>query len=182
TWEDAYITLTPIRTLFAGGGLTHHSSEPHIHSFTSALSMLVPLAGNLVGQPLLALRLAALVAAGVTMWLARDLAAAFKLSRAAALVFGGYLAFDQLQVFFGISGMETQMAVATALAIALAVKRGNPRWIGLACGVGLLARPDFAIFLVAIVGLHFFRRNYRTGLRIGAIATAVAAPWFVFAT
>ncbi len=54
-WEDALITMTPARNVWAGNGLTHHLSEPRVHSFTSPLSVLVPLVGEAFGQGLLGL-------------------------------------------------------------------------------------------------------------------------------
>src|SRR5262245_65197842 len=68
-WEDALITITHARNAVEGLGLTHHAGEPLTHGFTSAISVLVPLAGEIVspGAGLLALRLASLVAAVATI-------------------------------------------------------------------------------------------------------------------
>lgn len=39
-WEDALISATPARNVWEGFGLTHHASEPRVHSFTSDFTIL----------------------------------------------------------------------------------------------------------------------------------------------
>ena len=49
TWEDALISVQHSENAAAGLGLTHTPSDgPPLHGFTSPLSVLVPLAGELV--------------------------------------------------------------------------------------------------------------------------------------
>src|SRR4029077_19883485 len=57
-WEDALITITAARNVWEGVGLTHHASEPRVHSFTSPLTVLIPLLAEQFNAGLLALRLA----------------------------------------------------------------------------------------------------------------------------
>src|SRR6185295_18666404 len=115
-WEDALITLTPARNAWEGFGLTHHASEPRVHSFTSPISVLIPLAGEAIGQGLLALRLASLIATIPTIYFAYRLGLILDFPLAAHVFVLGYLSTDQLQVFFGMSGMETQISAAALLA------------------------------------------------------------------
>src|SRR6185295_11098804 len=62
-WEDAIISLSPARNVWEGVGLTHHASEPRVHSFTSALGELVLIFGEAFGPGygLTAMRIATLL-------------------------------------------------------------------------------------------------------------------------
>src|SRR5438876_9455579 len=42
-WEDGLITITAAQNVWEGFGLTHHASEPRVHSFTSPISVLIPM-------------------------------------------------------------------------------------------------------------------------------------------
>src|SRR5262249_38652135 len=61
-WEDSYITLTAVRNFWLGHGLTYQVSQPHVFSFTSPLSVLIPLLPEAIHQGLLAMRLSSLAA------------------------------------------------------------------------------------------------------------------------
>ena len=54
-----------------------------------------------------------------------------------------YLALDPLQVFYGMAGMETQVAVAILLWSAWLATQDRPGQLGLSLGLALLVRPDF---------------------------------------
>jgi hypothetical protein len=56
-WEDVLITITAARNVWEGFGLTHHASEPYVQSFTSPISVLIPIIGGLFHRGLLLLRL-----------------------------------------------------------------------------------------------------------------------------
>src|ERR1700751_2055518 len=45
-WEDTLISLTPARNAWEGFGLTHHASEPRVHSFPSSLGEVIMLIGE----------------------------------------------------------------------------------------------------------------------------------------
>src|SRR6202158_1610432 len=45
-FEDGLTTITHARNVPLGLGLVHHLGEGHVHGFTSALSVLIPLAGE----------------------------------------------------------------------------------------------------------------------------------------
>ncbi|MBA3376477.1 MAG: hypothetical protein H0U00_11830 [Actinobacteria bacterium] len=184
-FEDGLITVAHARSVVEGIGLTHHDYEPVTHGFTSALSVLVPVLGELAGElvsPIdgfLALRLFSLVAFVITIVLAnsicRELGVA-KLPRAFVLLF---LAIDYNQILYGMAGMETQMAVAILLGAALATIRRATVAAGVLFGLCLLVRPDFALFVgPALVALFVWQR--RDALRAGAIAGAIVGPWLIF--
>lgn len=180
-WEDALITLTPVRNAWEGFGLTHHASEPRVHSFTSPISVLVPLLGEGFGQGLLALELASLVACVAAIAYAYRIGLRLGFRWWAQVLVLGYLSFDQLQVFFGMTGMETEIATAAALANAYYLL--SSRWwrLGFATGLGLLCRPEFSFWILALaVTLPVLCWRAIPKVVLGALA--VSGPWFLFAT
>lgn len=181
-WEDALITIAHARNAVAGLGLTHHPGELPTHGFTSALSVLIPLVGEAISRDggLVLLRLASLVAVVVTIVAADALGRRLGLERWPRLLVLGYLAVDANQIFYGMSGMETQVAVA-ALLVSAWVVTARSRMAGIAVGIALLARPDFVIWAGILVAL-LIRRDRRYLFRVGAGAIAVVAPWILFTT
>lgn len=188
-FEDGLTSITHAVNAANGLGLTHHPGEGHVHGFTSALSVLVPLAGELIhhGWGFLAIRLASLAAAVATVYFADRLARRLGLGTWARVFLLGYLALDYLQIFFGMAGMETQMAVAVLLWGASMIDERRVALAGLALGLSLLARPDFLLWVAPAVAWLFVRRprdtaERRHALRTVAIAAAVVLPWIVFTT
>ena len=180
TWEDALITLTPARNAWEGFGLTHHASEPRVHSYTSPISVLIPLLGEAVGQGLFALKFASLVGSGATIYYAYRIGQFLCFHWSAQALVLGYLATDQLQVFFGMSGMETQ--IATAIALANGYYYLSSQWwkLGLAVGMGLICRPEFLLW-VPILGVSLLIFERKALLPVIAASAFVAAPWYLFA-
>ena len=152
-WEDALITITAARNVWAGFGLTHHASEPYVQSFTSPISVLIPIAGELFHQGLLFLRLSSLVASIAAIYFAYRIGVLLGFRWMAQVFALTYLACDQIQIFFGMGGMETQ--VVTTVAIAVLYYFLSQRWwsLGIACGLATLSRPEFIMFLLAPVGI-----------------------------
>lgn len=178
-WEDALITLTPARNAWEGFGLTHHASEPRVHSFTSPISVLIPLAGEAIGQGLFALRLASLVATVFTIYFAYRIGTVLKLSLAAHVFVLGYLSADQLQIFFGMAGMETQVSVAVLLANVYYYMTRQWNRLGIAIALALLCRPDFVIWpLIVGAGLLLYHRD--AIVRVVLISAALFFPWLLF--
>jgi hypothetical protein len=182
-WEDALITVTHARNAVAGIGLTHHPGEPVTHGFTSAVSVLIPLAGEVVvkGSGVFVLRIASILAAVATIVLADRICRRLGLGRwptAAVLV---YLAVDQNHIFYGMAGMETQVAVAVLLWSIDAVMAGTALRTGLSFGVAVLTRPDFVLWN-GIATLELAVRDWRRAVRIVLIGALVVAPWIVFTT
>jgi hypothetical protein len=182
-WEDALITVTHARNAVAGIGLTHHPGEPVTHGFTSAVSVLIPLAGEVVvkGSGIFVIRVASLLAAVATIVLADRICRRLGLGRWPTAAVLAYLALDQNQVFYGMAGMETQVAVAVLLWSVDAVMGGTVLRTGLSFGVALLTRPDFALWN-ALATFELAARDGRRTVRIVAIGALVVAPWIAFTT
>ena len=181
-WEDAMISLSAARNVWLGVGLTHHASEPYVHSFTSALGELILIFGEAFYESggLLAMRLVSIAAGVAAVYYAYRITLHLRLHWAAQSLVLGYLAFDHLQIFFGMGGMETQVAVALSLANAHYYLASQFRRLGLVAGLAALCRPELALW-GAVLGpamLMFHRRQF---FNFAIPALTVILPWLVFA-
>jgi hypothetical protein len=182
-WEDALITVTHARNALDGLGLVHHPGDGTTHGFTSALSVLIPLAADAIvrDSDLVAMRVVSIAAAVVTLVYAHRVCNLLGMSRWPTLFVLGYLALDQNHVFYGMAGMETQIAVAVLLAGAFHVMAGHPTRSGVAIGLAILARPDFILWAVCgVVGFGILAR--RQALVVCAVAAMLVVPWVLFTT
>jgi hypothetical protein len=181
-WEDALITITAARNVWEGGGLTHHASEPYVQSFTSPISVLIPILGEWCHAGLLVLRLSSLVASVATIYFAYRIGVLLAFHWVAQVLVLTYLSCDQLQIFFGMGGMETQ--VVTAIAVAVLYFYLSERWwlLGVACGFATISRPEFIMFLLPPIGLALLFFHRHSILKVALPALAVAVPWYGFAT
>jgi hypothetical protein len=181
-WEDALITLAPVRNAFTSIGLTHHAGEGRVYSFTSPLSVLIPLTGEVLhrGAGLFALRLASLLTAPLAVLFTFLTCRRLEISLWPGLLAMAYVAADHEQVFFGMSGMETQVATTILLASVFLVLSGKDPWIGVSFGLAMLARPDFVLWVVPAVLYIFWRRGVRRVAWAVIPAAALYGPWLLF--
>jgi hypothetical protein len=179
--DDALITIKHDKNLADGFGLVHNLGDGRVHGFTSALSVLVPMPGELIahGGGMLLIRLASLVAFAIAAVYGYRIARELGLGPWPTGFALAYLALDQNQVFFGMSGMETQIAVAVLLAGVYYVLVEDYLKSGVTLGLAPLARPDFLLW-VGPAYLFLLLRNRRRALRAGAISAAIVAPWLIF--
>lgn len=182
-FEDGLTTITHARNVPLGLGLVHHAGEGPIHGFTSALGVLIPLSGELMheGAGMTAMRLASLAAVCVALVYARLLCRDLAVGAFPTAFVLAYLAFDQNMIFFGMSGMETQVAVAILLAGVYHVRRQEFLAAGIYLGLAPLARPEFVLW-VAPALLYLALINPRRALIASAVTTAIIAPWVIFTT
>jgi len=182
-WEDALITVTHARNAVAGIGLTHHPGEPVTHGFTSAMSVLIPLAGEAVspGSGIFVLRVASLLALVATIVFAARICRRLGLGTWPTAMVLAYLALDQNQIFYGMAGMETQVAVAVLLWSIDAVMATGVVRTGISFGLAVLTRPDFLLWVGAAT-LDLGIRDWRRAARALAIGAVVILPWIVFTT
>src|SRR5215469_8915858 len=119
TWEDALITVLHSENAARGLGLTHlmPSGEPPLHGFTSPLSVLIPLVGDLVhvGWGLTFLKFVSAFFGAIAVWLVARIARIIDLPPALALAAAAYVAFEHHQILWGMSGMETQVVTVAYL-------------------------------------------------------------------
>ena len=177
-WEDAAITVATARNFWDGNGLVHHVTD-RVQSFSSPIGLLPAIAGEGFGHALGVLRLASLCAAVATILLASRLATTLRLSTWAQILLLGFLALDQLQVFFGMAGMETQLA--TAILFANVVATVERRWamLGWTTALAVLVRPEYVIWAaIATLWVALLARDRL--LAFLARAAVVPALWFTF--
>ena len=182
-FEDGLTTVTHARNVPLGLGLVHHYGEGHVHGFTSAIGVLVPLIGELIheGSGIFAIRIASLVAVCVALLYAHLICRDLGLGTFPTAFVLAYLSFDQNMIFYGMAGMETQMAVAIILGGVYHVRRSEVIGSGIWLGLAPLARPEFVLW-VAPALLYLALRNPKGVIvRIAAIAGAIVVPWVVFA-
>lgn len=182
--DDALITIKFDKNLANGFGLVHNLGAGHVQGFTSALSVLVPLPGELIapgGGGFAVIRLVSLACFLAGMVYARRICTTLRLGLWPTGFVLAYLAFDPLQVYFGVVGMETQIAVAVLLASIFYVLTEDYTKSGVTLGLTILARPDFVLWVgPALVYLAW--RNRRCAVRSALLAAAVVAPWLIFIT
>lgn len=185
-WEDALITVLHGENAVAGLGLTHHHvTEPPIHGFTSPLSVLIPLMGDVVhlGWGLSFIRLISVLAGGFAVLYAMAIAIhpRIQLAPPLALLVMGYLAWEHHQILYGMSGMETQITTWILLASIYYLVAERPVALGISLGFCMLARPDFAFWTV-IAGLYGLFRMRGRMMGVVAIAATMYLPWILFTT
>ena len=186
TWEDALISVLHSENAASGLGLTHHHPGlPPLHGFTSPLSVLIPLAADLVhvGWGILFLKLVSALIAIPTILLAASIAGhrIFHLNLWLVYLLCGYLAFEHHQILWGMAGMETQVVVFVLFLTLYTALEENFTALGISMALCLYARPDLALFLIPVV-LYIFVTKRSALLRTLAIAGAVYAPWLIFTT
>jgi hypothetical protein len=188
TWEDALITVQHAENAARGLGLNHAPYGPRVHGFTSALSVLIPLAGEFVhhglGLPLL--KFVSAVCGGISVWLAMRICRRMRLAFSTILLVGGYLAIEHQQILFGMAGMETQIAVTVLLLSIYSLFDLRPWLIGVSLALCPLARPDFGFWVaivLALVAWHCWRtRQWRPLETAGFALLLIFGPWLAFTT
>ena len=181
--DDSLITVKHAANAVDGLGLVHHLGEGPVHGFTSALSVLVPLPGELIATDggWVALRLVSLAAFVVAVVYAHRIARELGLGPWPTAFVLAFLALDQNQIFFGMAGMETQIAVGVILAGIYYVLVEDFTKSGIWLGLALLARPDFVLWVVPAL-VYLVIRSRDGAARTWLAAVAVAAPWMIFTT
>jgi len=187
TWEDALITVLHSENAVRGLGLTHvKPGEPPLHGFTSPLSVLIPLLGDLlhIGFGLSLLKILSAFCGGVAVWLGARISANLGLPPALTLTVAAFLAFEHHQIMWGMAGMETQFVTVAYLYSIYCLQCGTQWQKGMSLGFAMLARPDAAIWVAIACGVELWRawkvRSWRgLGPVLGGL-TALYAPWLIF--
>lgn len=183
-WEDALITCLHSENFVRGLGMTHYRpGEPPLHGFTSPLSVLVPLIGDLmhVGFGVDFLKLVSIPAAALTVLylLGIGIHPAVRLPGPLIGLVMGYAAFEHHQILWGMAGMETQLSALILVMSLYYTIAWKPLALGISLGLCMLVRPDYC-FWTMIVGVYaLFKEPKRLPLIVG-VALAVYLPWIMF--
>jgi hypothetical protein len=185
-WEDALITCLHAENMASGFGLTHfRPGEPPLHGFTSPLSVLVPLLGDLmhVGFGVEFLKLVSIPASALTVLYLLGIAIhpKVRLSAPLAIIAMGYAAVEHHQILWGMAGMETQLAVLILVMSIYYTMTIDTVPLGISLGLCMLVRPDYAFWTI-ISGVYVLFQNPKAFLKVAGIALAVYLPWIVFTT
>jgi hypothetical protein len=180
TWEDALILDSVTKNFWLGNGLTHQIGEGPIQSFSSVIWMLFSLVGNSVGQGVLFLKFASLIATLATIWFAYSIALTWRVSKPGIILILGFLSFEQIHVTFGMAGMESQFATACVLLGIWALIEQRPLVLMLTATLAPLVRPELIFWSMLVVVVYVLRpRLFRW--RAVAIAVPPLVVWVVFA-
>ena len=188
TWEDALITLQHAENAARGFGLTHDAGGVRVHGFTSPISVLIPLLGEVLhrGFGLTFQKLVSAVSGGVSVFLGVRIAQRLRLANPLVLLVGGYLTIEHQQVLFGMAGMETQEVVMILLFSIYTLFDLRATYVGIGLGLCMLARPDFLFWVAIVIALLVWRCRrehlfHPIGIAVCAFA-AVYGPWVAFTT
>ena len=130
---------------------------------------------------MLAMRVASLIAVCIALVYARLICRDLRLGAFPTAFVLAYLAFDQNMIFYGMSGMETQVAVTVILGGVYHVRRQDLVASGIWLGLAPLARPEFVLWVAPALA-YLALANLRRGIAAGGIAGAIVAPWILFTT
>ncbi len=187
TWDDALITVLHSENAASGLGLTHVSpGEAPLHGFTSPLSVLIPLLGDLVhvSYGLSFLKLISALFGALAVWIGARMCLNLGLPPALAITAAAFLAFDYHQILWGMAGMETQVVTVAYLCSIYCMQRGSQWQKGLSLGFVMLARPDAAIWVAIACAVEMWRAwkrgLWRPLLPVFSGLTLLYAPWLIF--
>ncbi|MSP93252.1 MAG: hypothetical protein EXR79_15895 [Myxococcales bacterium] len=183
-YDDTFIYFRYVASLMGGCGLRFHCADAPVEGFTSPLHLAALVVGGLVGAPLPAWAgacgaVATFGAAATAMVLAWRLTAAYgsAVGPAAALA-TGLLLTDHVWLLNAVTGMETALAAWAVTGVALALV--HDRWVKTAIFLAWLARPEAAVFGVALLVHRPYRAPRWLAPLAAAVAAVVALRWAVF--
>jgi hypothetical protein len=190
TWEDALITVLHSENAASGLGLTHlqPAGQKPLHGFTSPLSVLVPLVGDLmhIGFGVTFLKLVTAFLAPVAVWLGARICLLLNVSEPLTLALVAFLALEHHQILWGMAGMETGLVTLCYLFSIWAMLEGTQWAKGLSLGLVMLARPDAAFWVAFALAVEIYRAS-RSGhwRRLGPVVGGLIllyGPWIFFTT
>jgi len=181
--DDYFYFLSVARHLAAGQGSTFDGGVSYTNGYQPLFAWL------LAGLFALGLGKTAAIHGGLVLITVAGAAAAwaaFRLLEEEGRPWGGAFAAGVLGLglfhsLAALTGFETPLAIAGVLWTLLLARRGaGPAWLGIVCGVSVLARVD-ALPLVGLLALPLARRKDVAGLaRMAAAFALVVGPWVVW--
>jgi hypothetical protein len=201
--DDTFIHLQFAKNFLRGAGFSFNAGEPTYGATSPLWVLLLAGAGALVpgaaatpadagGMPPLALVAKAWGAlfTALAVVLMAALGRVLRWEPRYALAAAALVALHAWSARWGISGMETPLALALAVASLLLlartlIDRKNPFAAGMALGAGFLARPEFLLLLgLALAALAWGSDPRARARRLGSLlagAALAAGPWLALA-
>lgn len=201
--DDTFIHFQFAKHLIRGEGFSFNAGQPTFGATSPLWVLLLAAAGSALpgaGATPANADLLPPLAAAAKAWGALFIAASVLLMAALAralrweprwaLAAAALVALDAWSVRWGISGMETPLALALALLALLLLARAllegrSPLGAGLALGAGILARPEFLLLFVLALGAVLWgsdpRARARRGIALGAGTLLAWGPWLIAA-
>ncbi|MEX3967945.1 hypothetical protein AB4Y42_38080 [Paraburkholderia sp. EG286B] len=184
-WEDGLITLSSAQNLWDGLGLTGHTGEAPVYSFSSPLAAIILVVGEAFSHGMFLMRVLSIASAVLSIYYAAGILRECSANRVSLFACLAYLACDHLLILFGMGGMETQIAATLALATAYYCMTRQFLLFGLAGGLAVLARLELALVpAICYLYLAYLALNRKiSGLSVVKSVSATAAiclPWVIF--
>lgn len=182
--DDSFITFRYSRNLVNGEGFVYNpgvrtlGTTTPLYALTMAGAAFVTQGENFPWYALVINSLADAANAALLFWLVRRATG----SLSPAVVIGLLWAVAPLSVTFAVSGMETSVNILWMLAAFAAFLDDRRWWVGVFAGLGLLTRPDAALWILPLglwqlaESLRERRIPWQTWLG-GALTIA---PWVIF--
>lgn len=179
-FDDAAITFRYAARLSEGYGFTFNNGD-RTNGASAPLYTLVLAGGSMLGiSPPKFAAVIGVASFSTTVALVGSLAARIS-GRLAAVVAMLVLLTATAFQNVALSGMESGFAAALGLAALLALLHEKFTLTGVILGLALFNRIDALALVVPLLAIAAFV-NRRAAARVGCLAVAVAAPWYVFAT
>jgi hypothetical protein len=190
--DDSFITFRYARNITQGAGFVYNVGVATLGTTTPLYTLMMAAIAFVVRGsdfPIYALVVNALADA-INVALLFVLVRRLTQSLYPALLLGGLYAIAPMSVTFAVGGMETSVFILWMLATMTAFVFDRPLWVGIFAGLGLLTRPDAALWILPIGLVQLILAVRQTGrplLRRLPYATYAAgiftlAPWLIFAT
>ena len=179
--DDAFITLRYSQHIAAGLGFTYNPPEHVLGTSTPLFALLMAVPARFGLDLPLSAFVVSVVADVVMMAMVASMLRQLGYSLAALLSVLA-IAMAPSVVTYSVSGMETSLYVALAVAVFWALQRDRWTTAAVLAGAAWFCRPDGALVVGAVCALALRSLPLRGAVRVGVVAVAVMAPWLAFAT
>lgn len=177
--DDAYITMRYSRNLSSMSAMSYNPPDAVLGT-SSPLWTWILAAGAASGAApeTTAVATASLADMGSIVLLMTSPAAGSLAALASAATIAGWPAY----VAYAVSGMETSLYVLLVTGFVTSLSRGQTMVSAAAASLGALCRPDGALLVILGFAWTGLMQSRAAALRFLATATAICAPWVIYAS
>jgi hypothetical protein len=191
--EDGFYMLSVARSLAEGGGLSYGQVATTgvqplatiVYAGVYRVSGLLSASADLPLRAVIFLNVLVLAAVGLLSGrlVASQLRGAGAADSHAIWIVAGLIVVNTAAFRLFTYGLETGIYLLCLVLVQLAMHRRQPPWVvGGLCGLCFLARVDFAIIAIVVVGIDLLRGRHRLrDVMVMTIAAGVvASPWMLY--